>query len=105
MFFTRSALASAAILSFTATTEGWVLHRSTEEHVEAKRVAAEESESQWSWKKIFGKRQNDGIVLDCPNDQFATILSNNPESIVKSFCNDWLNLAPATTTIDVTPTV
>ncbi|KAF2998640.1 hypothetical protein E8E13_007600 [Curvularia kusanoi] len=105
MFFTRSALASAAILSFTVTTEGWVLHRSTEEHVEVKRVAAEEGESQWSWKRMFGKRQNDGIVLDCPNDQFAALLSNNPDSAVETFCNDWLNLAPATTTIDVTPTV
>ena len=104
MFFTRSTLATAAILSFSVTTEGRFLHRSTEDHVEVKRVNAQEAQNRWSWKNILGKRQTD-TVLDCPNDQFAAILSNNPDSLVNNFCNDWLHLAPATDTVEVTPTV
>lgn len=105
MFFTRSVLAPAAILSFSVTTEGWVLHRNTEEHVEVKRIVADEAQHHWSWRDILGKRQSDDRVLDCPNDQFASLLSNNPDSAVVTFCNDWLNLGPATTVIEVTPTV
>lgn len=104
MFFTRSVLASAALLSFTATTEAWVVHRKAEEHVEVKRVAATEAQGHWSWRNLFGKRQDDEI-LDCPNDQFATLLSNNPDDTVESFCNDWLNIPPATIIEEVTPTV
>lgn len=103
MFFTRSVLASAAILSFSATTEGSVLHRKAEEHAEVKRVAADEAQGEWSWRGIFGKRQD--LILDCPDDQFAALLNNAPNSDVESFCNDWLNLPPATVTTEVTPTV
>lgn len=104
MFFTRSVLASATLLSFSATTEGWVLHRKAEEHAEVKRVAANEAQDHWSWKNFFGKRQDD-VVLDCPNDQFADLLRNNPDSSVESFCNDWLNIPPTTIYQEVTPTM
>jgi hypothetical protein len=104
MFFTRSVLAPAAILSFSVTTEGRFLHRSTDDHVEVKRVNAQEAQGQWFGKNIFGKRQTD-TILDCPNDKFAALLRNNPDSAVNQFCNDWLNLAPATDTVEVTPTV
>lgn len=103
MFFSRSVLASAAILSFSATIEGSVLHRKAEEHVEVKRVAADEAEGAWTWRSVFGKRQD--TILDCPNDQFAALLDNAPNNDVQGFCNDWLNLAPATVTSEVTPTV
>ena len=102
MFFTRSVLALATLLSLSATTEGWVLHRDAEEHVEIKRIAVDESQK--SWWSLFGKRQGD-TILDCPNDQFYALLNNNPDSSVESFCNDWLNIAPATVTSEVTPTV
>ena len=104
MFFTRSVLAPAAILSFSVTTEGRFLHRSTEDHVEVKRANAQEAQHQWSGKNVFEKRQTD-TILGCPNDRFAVLLSNNPDSLANSFCNDWLNLAPATDTVEVTPTV
>lgn len=104
MFFTRSVLAPAAILSFSVTTECRFLHRSTEDHVEVKRSNAQEAQDQWSGENIFGKRQTD-TILDCPNDRFAALLSSNPDSFANSFCNDWLNLAPATDTVEVTPTV
>ncbi|KAJ4371734.1 hypothetical protein N0V86_008287 [Didymella sp. IMI 355093] len=103
MFFTRSVLASAAVLSFSATTEASVLHRNAEEHVEVKRVAADEAQSGWTWRSLFGKRQD--VVLDCPDNQFASLLDNAPNNDVEGFCNDWLNLAPATTTSLVSPTV
>lgn len=104
MFFTRSVLTPAAILSFSVTTEGRFLHRSTEDHVEVKRANAQEAQHQWSGKNVFEKRQTD-TILGCPNDRFAVLLSNNPDSFANSFCNDWLNLAPATDTVEVTPTV
>lgn len=104
MFFTRSVLASATLLSFSATTEAWVLHRNTDEHVEVKRVVADGAQAGWSWNNFFGKRQGD-IILDCPDNQFAALLDNNPDSIVESFCNDWLDLAPATVVSEVTPTM
>jgi|SRR5690242_16302301 len=104
MFFTRSVLASATLLSFSATTEAWVLHRKAEEHTEVKRIVAHDAQDQWSWKNLFGKRQ-DGEILDCPNNQFAALLSNNPDDSVESFCNDWLNIPPTTIIEVVTPTV
>ncbi|KAL1645583.1 hypothetical protein SLS61_008266 [Didymella pomorum] len=103
MFFTRSVLASAAVLSFSATTEGSVLHRKADEHVEVKRVAINEAQGAWTWKNLFGKRQT--LVLDCPNDQFASLLDSAPNNDVQGFCNDWLNLAPATVTNEITPTI
>ncbi|KAF3042704.1 hypothetical protein E8E12_008429 [Didymella heteroderae] len=103
MFFTRSVLASAAVLSFSATAEGSVLHRKAEEHIEVKRVAADDAQGAWTWKRLFGKRQN--LILDCPNDQFASLLDSAPNNDVQGFCNDWLNLDPATVTNEVTPTV
>ncbi|KAF3035509.1 hypothetical protein E8E11_001797 [Didymella keratinophila] len=103
MFFARSALASAAVLSFSAITEGSVLHRKADEHVEVKRVAIDEAQGAWTWKNLFGKRQN--LVLNCPNDQFASLLDSAPNDDVQGFCNDWLNLAPATVTNEVTPTI
>lgn len=104
MFFTRSVVASAALLSFSATTDAWVLHRNTEEHVEVKRIVGDAAQDRWSWSNFFGKRQQDEI-LDCPNNQFAALLSNNPDSTVETFRNDWLNLAPATVVAEVTPTM
>ena len=103
MFFTRSVLASATLLSFSATTEGWVLHRNAEEHVEVKRISVDDAQNHWAWRNIFGKRQDQ--ILDCPNNQFASLLGNNPDSSVESFCNDWLNMPPATVVSEVTPTV
>ncbi|KAJ4985341.1 hypothetical protein SVAN01_09192 [Stagonosporopsis vannaccii] len=103
MFFTRSVLASATLLSFSATTEGWVLHRKAEEHVAVKRIVANGAQDQWSWRNFFGKRQDE--VLECPNDQFAALLSNNPDDSVESFCNDWLNIPPTTIVEEFTPTV
>jgi hypothetical protein len=103
MFFTRSVLASAAVLSFSATTEASVLHRSAEEHVEVKRVATDDAQGGWTWRSLLGKRQD--LVIDCPNNQFASLLDNAPNNDVQGFCNDWLNLAPATTTSLVSPTV
>lgn len=103
MFFARSVLASAALLSFSAPATGSVLHRNAEEHVEVKRVAADDAQSAWSWRSLFAKRQD--LILDCPNDQFAALLDSAPDNDVQGFCNDWLNLAPATVTSEVTPTV
>lgn len=104
MFFTRSLLASATLLSFTATTGAWVLHRNAEEHVEVKRIAVNDAQNSWSWRNILGKRQGD-TILDCPNDQYAALLNNNPNANIETFCNDWLNIAPATVTSEVTPTL
>lgn len=103
MFFTRSVLASAAVLSFSAITEGSVLHRKADEHVEVKRIDINEAQGAWTWKDLFRKRQN--LVLDCPNDQFAALLDHAPDNDVQGFCNDWLSLAPATVTEEVTPTM
>lgn len=103
MFFARSTLASAALLSFSATTQAWVLHRSTDEHAEVKRVIADGAQEGWTWNNFFGKRQD--VTLDCPNNQFAALLDSNPDDRVESFCNDWLNMGPATMTSEVTPTV
>jgi hypothetical protein len=79
------------------------LHRNAEEHVEVKRISNDDAQNQWSWKGMFGKRQDQ--ILDCPNDNFAFLLDNNPDSSVERFCNDWLNIAPATVVSEVTPTV
>ena len=103
MFFTRSVLASATLISFSATTQAWVLQRKAEEHAEVKRLTTHDAQNNWSWKNILGRRQDQ--VLDCPNDQFASLLSNNPDNSVETFCNDWLNIPPTTLVVEVTPTV
>jgi hypothetical protein len=51
----------------------------------------------------FNKRQP--ATLICPDDTYARILSDSPDERVETFCNEWLGIAPATVTVDVTPTV
>ncbi|KAJ4336827.1 hypothetical protein N0V95_008493 [Ascochyta clinopodiicola] len=104
MFFTRSILASATLLSFSALSDAWVLHRKADEHAEVKRVTDPSTQGGWSWNSLFPKRQGD-VILDCPDNQFAALLDNNPDDSVESFCNDWLNIAPTTVFSEVTPTV
>jgi hypothetical protein len=105
MFFTRSILASATLLSFSATAEAWVLHRSADEHAEVKRSTVDQAKNGWSWSGLLGKRQGGGVILDCPDNDFADMLNNNPDDNVARFCNDWLNISPATVVSEVTPTV
>ncbi|UPX20391.1 uncharacterized protein EKO05_0010623 [Ascochyta rabiei] len=104
MFFTRSLQASATLLSLSALSEAWVLHRNPDQHAEVKTPPAPDTQPAWSWNSFFPKRQGD-VTLDCPDDQFATLLSNNPDSTVETFCNDWLNIPPTTVISEVTPTV
>ena len=63
MFFTRSVLASATILSFFATTQAWVLHRNPEEHVEVKRIAVDENQELTIIKRMFEAFPEGGFNL------------------------------------------
>lgn len=101
MFLTRSLLASATLLSLSALTEAWALRRTSDN---PNSIADPATQSSWSWSNLVGKRQRD-VILNCPDDQFAALLSNNSADSVETFCNDWLNMAPATIYSEVTPTI
>jgi hypothetical protein len=49
------------------------------------------------------KRQVTSIF--CPDNRFQKLLDSNPETRVQTFCNEWLGMPPATTTIEFTPTM
>lgn len=52
----------------------------------------------------IAKRDDNVTLLNCPNDRFEQMLDNNPSERVKTFCNEWLGIPPATITVEVTPT-
>jgi len=49
------------------------------------------------------KRQEE--VLDCPDNDYQALLDSNPKSRIATFCNRWLDIEPATTVLEVTPTL
>lgn len=100
MHFSRSLQVSACFLSFSLLTESLVLRRKdgtiSQEKGPARRGALLDS--------VLNKRQ-DPEVLNCPSDRWQDLLDSNPENRVVTFCNEWLGIEPATSVIEITPTV
>jgi hypothetical protein len=102
MFFTRFSKASVVFLSLCTLSDAWALYHKVDGEkakvedapVEMRRHAAEDFDEKRQTTELF-----------CPNDSYARILNNNPPESVQSFCNDWLELAPATTVIEYVPTM
>lgn len=93
MYISRSLQASAYLLSFSTLTTALALHRKRDGYTpDVQRVDS-----------MHEKRQDQ--ELECINDRWQDMLDNNPVDRVKTFCNEWLGIAPATTVIEWTPTM
>lgn len=44
-------------------------------------------------------------VLNCPETEYQDLLDSNPKNRIADFCNKWLDLAPTTTVLEITPTM
>jgi len=100
MHITRSLPASAFVLSLSTLTEALALRRTSEDALDGSRFARRGA----SLDGAAWKRQ--GVeTLDCPNDRWQQLLDNNPQDRVVTFCNEWLGISPATTVLEVTPTM
>lgn len=100
MYITHSVRALAWVLSFSASIEALVVRRSNDNAVQEKVFARRGP----SLRRGFSKRQ--GITeMDCPNDRWQEMLDTNPQERIVTFCNEWLDIAPATEVLEVTPTL
>ncbi|KAI8931729.1 hypothetical protein NX059_011372 [Plenodomus lindquistii] len=101
MYTTLSLQALAVVLSFSSSTEALVVRKSNnpaqEVYRDARRGVALHGH--------LDKRQNSSeTVLDCSNDRWQELLDSNAEDRIETFCNEWLDISPATSVIEVTPT-
>jgi hypothetical protein len=102
MSFSRFSWPSAVLLSLCTLSDAWVLHRKVEnKKVEA--VAQIELRRNEVQNANAEKRQVTSLF--CPDDRFQSILDSNPDARVQTFCNDWLGIPAAVTTIEYTPTM
>lgn len=101
MFFSRSLLASALVLSFSTYAEARVAqHRIDPASGD---VSKGKKFHGWTLRNILGKRQ-EPQVLDCSTPNlYIDILEDTNGDNVQTFCNKWLDLPPMTTTTDYTP--
>jgi hypothetical protein len=106
MHVTRSLRASAIFLSFSVLGNAWVLHRKSAGDIEQARGL--DSVQVPRAAPVDGnvkKRQGETTELECPNDRWEQMLDANPDDRVKTFCNEWLGISPATVVEEVTPTM
>lgn len=104
MYISRSLQASAYLLSFSTLTAALALHRKKDGHsIEEQRVEPLLNAPGGTAESANEKRQDQ--ELECINDRWQDMLDNNPVDRVKTFCNEWLGIAPATTVIEWTPTM
>jgi hypothetical protein len=81
-----------------------VLHRKAEsKKVEADNVARVELRRHDAQKVNADKRQTTSLF--CPDDRFQMLLDSNPAARIQTFCNEWLGVPAATTTIEYIPTM
>ncbi|KAL6709912.1 hypothetical protein ACN47E_000697 [Coniothyrium glycines] len=106
MHVSRSLRASAIFLSFFTSTDAWVLHRKPAGTVARGKEEDNARLPRGEWLDgEFKKRQGEVTELNCPNDRWEKMLDSNPDDRVKTFCNEWLGIGPATVTQEVTPTI
>jgi hypothetical protein len=92
------------ILSFCTVSEAWVWnHRAGEHAQESGEVAPVEPRRRWNHAAVFARRQSEELV--CSDDWFSDFLNANPSPRIKTFCNHWLGIQPATVVEEVTPTM
>lgn len=106
MYFSRSLLASAAILSFSATVDATVAFPGADSHVEhAERQSGAGFGGilgQWSLRSLFNKRQQPEELICEDNASSRTLRDGRPED-AQVVCNQLLELPPATVEVDYTP--
>ncbi|KAH7074205.1 hypothetical protein FB567DRAFT_191686 [Paraphoma chrysanthemicola] len=104
MSLTRPTWASVLLLSFCTFSEAWVLHRKPAGHAQIVKDAAPiELRNDAAPVVSLEKRQDSELF--CPDDRWQEFLNSNPENRVKTFCNEWLGISPATTVLEYTPTI
>jgi hypothetical protein len=100
MSFSRFSWPSAVLLSLCMTSDAWVLRKATSKKAENVPQIELRNEAQ---NVHANKRQI--TTLSCPDDRFQQLLDSNPDGRVQTFCNDWLGVPAATTTVEYTPTM
>jgi hypothetical protein len=102
----RSLLAYATLLSFFSSVDAAVAQpRASTEFEDV--LSQEKAEtggvfSNWSLRRLLGKRQDEIIVEDSPSWR---VLQNGTREDQQHVCNLLLGLPPATTEVDYTPVV
>jgi hypothetical protein len=96
---------SAILLSLCTFSEAWAVHHKAGSTVQqGKQIAPIELRRNGAQDGSFNKRQTTELI--CPEeDEWQDFLQSNPSDRVQSFCNIWLNLAPAIVVQEYTPTV
>jgi hypothetical protein len=103
MSFSRFSWPSAVLLSLCTLSDGWVLHRKADSKKAAGESVAQIELRTEAHNVHAEKRQT--ISLYCPDDRFKHLLDSNPDGRVQTFCNEWLGVPAATTTVEYTPTM
>ncbi|KAH9879685.1 hypothetical protein IAQ61_001504 [Plenodomus lingam] len=102
MHVTHSLQALAVVLSFTGPVEALVVRKSNKPAQEVYRAAHRGPAPEGH----LYKRQNaTDVVLDCSNDRWQELLDSNTGDRITTFCNEWLDIPPATSVLEVTPTI
>jgi hypothetical protein len=104
MSLTRFQWRTAILLSLCTLSEAWVLHRKADSRKQdAGYDALIELRRHEVHKLGLEKRQTTELV--CRGDDYEELLENNPDPFVQFFCNRLLSMSPATTVVEVTPTM
>lgn len=103
MYISRSLQASAFLLSFSTLSSALaVVNNNGDNDLEQERGLKADNAIRRSDKGAAGEEQQ---ALDCPNDRWQEFLDANPSPRIQTFCNEWLGLGPATSVVEVAPTV
>jgi len=104
MSVTRSLCASAIFLSFSALSDAWaVFSGGRDRRQDVEEPAAIEVRHKAVQAHNIQKRQENHLY--CPDDRWQQILDSNPDARIKTFCNEWLGIQPATEVVETTPTM
>jgi hypothetical protein len=82
------------------TSDAWVLRKAASKKAETVPQIELRNEAQ---NVHANKRQTTSLF--CPDDLFKLLLGSNPDNRVQTFCNEWLGVPAATTTVEYTPTM
>ncbi|OCK76575.1 hypothetical protein K432DRAFT_428625 [Lepidopterella palustris CBS 459.81] len=103
MYFVRSTLLAAAFLLYFSQTEARVANHG--EVPGNARVAAGEVPEQKNFfnhlRSIFGKRESEIV---CVPDDYLSYLQHLAKPKARTFCNEWIGIAPSTVEVDYTQT-
>jgi hypothetical protein len=103
MSFSRFSWPLAVFLSFCTLSDAWVLHRKADsKRVDGESIPQIELRRE-AQNAPAEKRQTTSLF--CPDDRFQSLLDSNPDGRVQTFCNEWLGVPAATTTVEYASTM